>query len=122
MKKPKDVLLPILIGMKAKMAILTAMAGNMIAVIAGKALLLGKIALILGTMLFLKKLLASPPKEITYYKHKQIVVPPPEMVHDKGEDWDPSSGTHGRLDYFPQPPYLAAQEMAYSGQMFNAVN
>ncbi|KAL0277517.1 UNVERIFIED_CONTAM: hypothetical protein PYX00_004768 [Menopon gallinae] len=105
MKKTKDYILPLLLGMKAKMALLSAMMGNMIAIIAGKALLLGKIALILGAMLFLKKLAVSPPKDVVYYKHKKVV----PTAHDK-LDWG------GRTDSFPQPPIAAAQEMAYAGQ------
>nr|CAD7588429.1 unnamed protein product [Timema genevievae] len=64
-KKAQKILLPLLLAMKLKAAALIPLALGAIALIAGKALLIGKIALVLAAIIGLKKLL-SQQKTVTY--------------------------------------------------------
>lgn len=64
-KKGGKILLPLLLMMKLKAAALLPLILGAIALIAGKALLIGKIALLLASIIALKKLL-SHQKTVTY--------------------------------------------------------
>lgn len=64
-KKAAKILLPLLIALKLKAAALIPLALGAIALIAGKALVIGKIALVLAAIIGLKKLL-SHQKSVTY--------------------------------------------------------
>lgn len=59
-------ILPLLMMMKMKAAALIPIALGVIALIAGKALLIGKIALLLSAIIGLKKLLSQQHKSVTY--------------------------------------------------------
>lgn len=65
-KKAAKILLPLLLMMKLKAAALIPLALGAIALIAGKALLIGKIALLLASIIGLKKLLSQQQKTVTY--------------------------------------------------------
>jgi uncharacterized membrane protein YgcG len=65
-KKAGKVLLPLLLMMKMKAAALIPLALGAIALLAGKALLIGKIALLLASIIGLKKLLSQQHKSVTY--------------------------------------------------------
>jgi len=65
-KKAGKMLMPLLIMMKMKAAALIPIALGAIALIAGKALLIGKIALLLSGIIALKKLLSGQHKSVTY--------------------------------------------------------
>ena len=64
-EKAAKILLPLLLALKLKAAALIPLALGAIALIAGKALLIGKIALVISAMIGLKKLL-SQQKTVTY--------------------------------------------------------
>ena len=65
-EKAAKILLPLLLMMKLKAAALIPLALGAIALIAGKALLIGKIALLLASIIGLKKLLSQQQKTVTY--------------------------------------------------------
>ncbi|XP_014241375.1 uncharacterized protein LOC106662081 [Cimex lectularius] len=65
-KKAGKILLPLLLMMKLKAAAMIPVALGAIALIAGKALLIGKIALLLSAIIGLKKLLSHQHKSVTY--------------------------------------------------------
>ncbi|KAF7407996.1 hypothetical protein HZH66_002533 [Vespula vulgaris] len=65
-KKAQKILGPILMAMAFKAAALLPLALGAIALIAGKALLVGKIALVISAIIGLKKLLSSQQKHVTY--------------------------------------------------------
>ncbi|XP_063229129.1 keratin, type II cytoskeletal 1b-like [Bacillus rossius redtenbacheri] len=65
-KKAQKILLPLLLALKLKAAALIPLALGAIALIAGKALLVGKIALVLAAIIGLKKLLSQQQKTVTY--------------------------------------------------------
>lgn len=60
-------LLPLLLMLKMKAAALIPVALGAIALIAGKALLIGKIALLLSGIIALKKLLSGHHKQVLFY-------------------------------------------------------
>ncbi|XP_015173237.1 PREDICTED: uncharacterized protein LOC107064740 [Polistes dominula] len=65
-RKAQKILGPILMAMAFKAAALLPLALGAIALIAGKALLVGKIALVISAIIGLKKLLSSQQKHVTY--------------------------------------------------------
>jgi len=100
-EKAAKILLPLLLMLKLKAAALIPLALGAIALIAGKALLIGKIALLLASIIGLKKLLSQQQKTVTY----EIVSHPHHGGHDSyssgsggsfggGGDYGGSSG-HG---------------------------
>lgn len=121
-----------------KMAALLPLTLGFIALIAGKALLVGKIALVISTIIGLKKLLGGNEKHVTY----EVVSHPHHssshvVSHDDGghgggyssgggSDFGGysggggggggSSGGHGSSGWARSLGQQTAQEMAYSGQ------
>ncbi|XP_011163935.1 uncharacterized protein LOC105198793 isoform X1 [Solenopsis invicta] len=65
-KKAQKILGPLMMAMALKAAALLPLALGAIAMIAGKALLVGKIALVISAIIGLKKLLGSHQKHVTY--------------------------------------------------------
>ncbi|KAL0105062.1 hypothetical protein PUN28_016594 [Cardiocondyla obscurior] len=65
-KKAQKILGPLMMAMALKAAALLPLALGAIAMIAGKALLVGKIALVISAIIGLKKLLGSQQKHVTY--------------------------------------------------------
>ncbi|KAH0949242.1 hypothetical protein HN011_009255 [Eciton burchellii] len=65
-KKKQKILGPLMMAMAMKAAALLPLALGAIAMIAGKALLVGKIALVISAIIGLKKLLGSQQKHVTY--------------------------------------------------------
>ncbi|RLU18748.1 hypothetical protein DMN91_009105 [Ooceraea biroi] len=65
-KKAQKILGPLMMAMAMKAAALLPLALGAIAMIAGKALLVGKIALVISAIIGLKKLLGSQQKHVTY--------------------------------------------------------
>lgn len=96
-KKAAKILLPLLLAFKLKAAALIPLALGAIALIAGKALIIGKIALVLAAIIGLKKLLHHQ-KSVTY----EIVSHPHHSTsHQSHEGWSggdfgsSGSGGHG---------------------------
>ncbi|KAF4528614.1 hypothetical protein B566_EDAN009218 [Ephemera danica] len=90
-KKAGKLLGPLLLGILMKAAILAPLALGAIALIAGKALLVGKIALLLSAVIGLKKLLSGQQKTVTYE-----VVSHPHYSHSNGGGSDSySAGSSG---------------------------
>ncbi|NP_001161268.1 osiris 7 precursor [Nasonia vitripennis] len=135
-KKAAKVLGPILLAVALKMAALLPLTLGFIALIAGKALLVGKIALVISTIIGLKKLLGGNEKHVTY----EVVSHPHHssshvVSHDEGHGGGyssgggsdfggysggggggGSSGGHGSSGWARSLGQQSAQEMAYSAQ------
>ncbi|XP_047113195.1 uncharacterized protein LOC124789773 [Schistocerca piceifrons] len=91
-KKAAKILLPLLLALKVKGAALVALALGAIALIAGKALLIGKIALLLAAIIGLKKLLSQQQKTVTY----EIVAHPHHTSsHVSGHEYSAVGGGGG---------------------------
>lgn len=95
-KKAQKILGPIMMAVAMKAAALLPLALGAIALIAGKALLIGKIALVISSIIGLKKLLASKEKHVTY----EVVAHPhhggsSHLSHDDGGHGGFSSGGGG---------------------------
>ncbi|XP_067007005.1 keratin, type II cytoskeletal 1 [Anabrus simplex] len=93
-KKAAKILLPLLLALKLKAAALIPLALGAIALIAGKALLIGKIALLLAAIIGLKKLL-SQQKTVTY----EIVAHPHHTSSHGGGHGDAYSAIGGGGGY-----------------------
>ncbi|KYN12858.1 PREDICTED: uncharacterized protein LOC108767080 [Trachymyrmex cornetzi] len=118
-KKAQKILGPLMMAMALKAAALLPLALGAIAMIAGKALLVGKIALVISAIIGLKKLLGSHQKHVTY----EVVSHPhhssSHVSHDDhggyggggGGDFGGGYGTsgHGWARSLPQD----AHEIAY---------
>ncbi|CAD6224021.1 GSCOCG00005442001-RA-CDS [Cotesia congregata] len=135
-KKQQKMMGPIMMAMALKAAALMPLALGTIALIAGKALLVGKIALVISAIIGLKKLLGGQ-KHVTY----EVVAHPHHssssshvVSHDdgghggggggfSGGDFGGgyggggSSSGHGWARSLPQDVHQHAQQLAYSGQM-----
>ncbi|KAK2579926.1 hypothetical protein KPH14_007606 [Odynerus spinipes] len=99
-KKAQKILGPILMAMAFKAAALLPLALGAIALIAGKALLVGKIALVISAIIGLKKLLGSQQKHVTY----EVVSHPHHssshvVSHDDGGHGGYGGGGGGAGDY-----------------------
>uniref|UniRef100_A0A1A9VIW2 Uncharacterized protein n=1 Tax=Glossina austeni TaxID=7395 RepID=A0A1A9VIW2_GLOAU len=119
-KKAAKILGPILALIALKAAALVPLMLGAIALIAGKALLIGKIALVLSAVIGLKKLL-SQEKHVTY----EVVAHPHHssshsISHDSyGSGYSAdvgSSGSYGSSGHGGWGRSLDAQDMAYGGQ------
>lgn len=86
-------LLPLLLALKLKLATLLPLALGAIALVAKKALIIGKIALLLSALIGLKKLLGNQQKSVTY----EIVSHPHHTSHDvwSGGDYGGSASGGG---------------------------
>ncbi|XP_034949935.1 uncharacterized protein Osi7 [Chelonus insularis] len=131
-KKTQKLIGPLMMAMALKAAALLPIALGTIALIAGKALLIGKIALVISTIIGLKKLLGQQ-KHVTY----EVVAHPhhsssssSHVSHDDGGHGGFSGGDfgggysaaggssgHGWSRSLPQDFQQHAQQLAYSGQM-----
>jgi hypothetical protein len=139
-EKTQKIMGPILMAIAFKAAALLPIALGFIALIAGKALLVGKIALVISTIIGLKKLLGGQQKHVTY----EVVSHPHHSSshvssHDDGghggysggggggSDFGGysgggagggggSSGGHGGSGWARSLTEANAQEMAYSAQ------
>ncbi|GLH12211.1 Uncharacterized protein GBIM_16964 [Gryllus bimaculatus] len=114
-KKAAKILMPLLLALKLKAAALIPLALGAIALIAGKALLIGKIALLLAAIIGLKKLL-SQQKTVTY----EIVAHPHHTSsHGGGHDAYSAIGGGLRRLRSGRPRRLGraldAQQLAYRG-------
>ncbi|KAK7789741.1 hypothetical protein R5R35_001851 [Gryllus longicercus] len=122
-KKASKILMPLLLALKLKAAALIPLALGAIALIAGKALLIGKIALLLAAIIGLKKLL-SQQKTVTY----EIVAHPHHTSshgggHDAysaiggggGGDIGGGYGSSGAGGHGGWGRALDAQQLAYRG-------
>ncbi|XP_046753577.1 uncharacterized protein LOC124416494 [Diprion similis] len=89
-KKAAKILGPLLMIMAMKMAALIPLAMGAIALIAGKALLIGKIALLISAIIGLKKLLGGQQKTVTY----EVVSHPHHSSSHVSHD-DPHGGGGG---------------------------
>ncbi|XP_015525062.1 uncharacterized protein LOC107228198 [Neodiprion lecontei] len=89
-KKAAKILGPLLMIMALKMAALIPLAMGAIALIAGKALLIGKIALLISAIIGLKKLLGGQQKTVTY----EVVSHPHHSSSHVSHD-DPHGGGGG---------------------------
>ncbi|XP_034179151.1 uncharacterized protein LOC117603783 [Osmia lignaria lignaria] len=122
-KKAQKILGPLMMALALKAAALLPLALGAIAAIAGKALLVGKIALVISAIIGLKKLLSSSGKHVTYEvvshpHHSSSHVVSHDEGHggyggggggaDYGGGYSGSSG-HGWARSLPQD----AHEMAY---------
>ncbi|XP_076240679.1 uncharacterized protein LOC143183125 [Calliopsis andreniformis] len=123
-KKAQKILGPLLMALALKAAALLPLALGAIAAIAGKALLVGKIALVISAIIGLKKLLSSSGKHVTY----EVVSHPHHsnshvVSHDEGHGGYGGGGAdygggysggsgHGWARSLPQD----AHEMAYRAQ------
>ncbi|XP_014599912.1 PREDICTED: uncharacterized protein LOC106784646 [Polistes canadensis] len=99
-RKAQKILGPILMAMAFKAAALLPLALGAIALIAGKALLVGKIALVISAIIGLKKLLSSQQKHVTY----EVVAHPHHssshvVSHDDGGHGGYGGGGGGAGDY-----------------------
>lgn len=95
-KKAQKILAPIMMAIAMKAAALLPLALGAIALIAGKALLIGKIALVISSIIGLKKLLGGKEKHVTY----EVVAHPhhgasSHVSHDDGGHGGFSSGGGG---------------------------
>jgi len=95
-KKAAKILLPLLLALKLKAAALIPLALGAIALIAGKALVIGKIALVLAAIIGLKKLL-SQQKSVTYeiVSHPHHSSSSVSSGHDAWSGGDYSSSASG---------------------------
>ncbi|KAK6621955.1 hypothetical protein RUM44_001762 [Polyplax serrata] len=92
MKKAAKMLLPLLLALKLKFAALLPFAIAAIALIAKKALIIGKIALLLAGILGVRKLFGQQQKSVTY----EIVSHPHHAGHDVWSNNDyGASGNNG---------------------------
>lgn len=113
-KKAGKILLPLLLMLKLKAAALVPLALGAIALLAGKALLIGKIALLLAAIIGLKKLLSGH-KTVTY---EIVGHPHHSSSHEHHHDGGFSSGG-GDIGYggghggWGRSSSDAAQDMAY---------
>ncbi|XP_049880841.1 keratin, type II cytoskeletal 1 [Pectinophora gossypiella] len=89
-KKAQKILGPLMMALTMKLMALMPLAIGAIALIAGKALLIGKIALVLSAIIGLKKLL-SQQKHVTY----EVVAHPHSSGHSSGHDYGGTSGYGG---------------------------
>ncbi|KAK0183026.1 hypothetical protein PV327_001104 [Microctonus hyperodae] len=139
-KKTQKILMPMMMALGLKAAALLPLALGAIALIAGKALLVGKIALVISAIIGLKKLLGGQQKHVTY----EVVAHPHHssssshvVSHDDGGHGGGFSGGVGGGDFgggygggggsgssghgwarsLPQDVKANAQRLAYSGQM-----
>ncbi|XP_058793666.1 uncharacterized protein LOC131665643 [Phymastichus coffea] len=123
-KKAAKIIGPIIMAVALKAAALLPLALGFIALIAGKALLVGKIALVISTIIGLKKLLGGQQKHVTY----EVVSHPHHssshvVTHDEhggssdfgGYGGGGSSGGHGSSGGWARSLPIA-QEMAYAAQ------
>ncbi|XP_063988494.1 uncharacterized protein LOC135168354 [Diachasmimorpha longicaudata] len=131
-KKAQKLMGPLMMAMALKAAALLPLALGAIALIAGKALLVGKIALVISAIIGLKKLLGGQQKHVTY----EVVAHPHHssssshtISHDEGHGGGFGGGAgggdfggygggagssgHGWARSLPQD----AQQMAYRGQI-----
>ncbi|XP_015114455.1 uncharacterized protein LOC107039389 [Diachasma alloeum] len=130
-KKAQKLIGPLMMAMALKAAALLPLALGAIALIAGKALLVGKIALVISAIIGLKKLLGGQQKHVTY----EVVAHPHHssssshsVSHDEGHGGGFGGGAggdfggygggagssgHGWARSLPQD----AQQMAYRGQI-----
>ncbi|XP_008548240.1 uncharacterized protein LOC103571744 [Microplitis demolitor] len=137
-KKQQKLMGPLMMAMALKAAALLPLALGTIALIAGKALLVGKIALVISTIIGLKKLLGGQ-KHVTY----EVVAHPHHssssshvVSHDDGGHGGGGGGFsggdfgggygggggggssgHGWARSLPQDVQQHAQQLAYSGQI-----
>ncbi|XP_014294506.1 uncharacterized protein [Halyomorpha halys] len=107
-KKAGKMLLPLLLMIKMKVAMFAKLAFAAIALIAGKALLIGKIALLLSGIIAIKKLLSQQQKSVTYE-----IVPHHAEHHDHHHEQGWSSGGGGDVGGH-HGWGRSADEMAYS--------
>ncbi|KAK0164966.1 hypothetical protein PV328_003529 [Microctonus aethiopoides] len=139
-KKTQKILMPMMMALGLKAAALLPLALGAIALIAGKALLVGKIALVISAIIGLKKLFGGQQKHVTY----EVVAHPHHssssshaVSHDDGGHGGGFSGGVGGGDFgggygggggsgssghgwarsLPQDVKANAQRLAYSGQM-----
>ncbi|KZC11141.1 PREDICTED: uncharacterized protein LOC107189228 [Dufourea novaeangliae] len=123
-KKAQKILGPLMMALALKAAALLPLALGAIAAIAGKALLVGKIALVISAIIGLKKLLSSSGKHVTYEvvshpHHSNSHVVSHDEGHggggyggggaDYGGGYSGGSSGHGWARSLPQD----AHEMAY---------
>ncbi|KAG7190708.1 hypothetical protein KM043_006785 [Ampulex compressa] len=99
-KKAQKILGPLMMALALKAAALLPLALGAIALIAGKALLVGKIALVISAIIGLKKLLGSSQKHVTY----EVVAHPHHssshvVSHDDGGHGGYGGGGGGAGDY-----------------------
>ncbi|XP_041985534.1 uncharacterized protein LOC121737868 [Aricia agestis] len=117
-KKAAKMLGPIIAAIMLKMMAILPLAIGAIALIAGKALLIGKIALVLSAIIGLKKLL-SQQKHVTY---EVVAHPHHSSSHTSSHDYGGSSGygadagSYGSGGQSGWGRSLEAQAMAYSAQ------
>lgn len=91
-KKAAKILGPLMAAMAMKMMALMPLAIGAIALIAGKALLIGKLALVLSAIIGLKKLLGQQQKHVTY---EVVAHPHHSSSHTSSHDYGGASGYGG---------------------------
>ncbi|KAL6432064.1 hypothetical protein ACFW04_006644 [Cataglyphis niger] len=95
-KKAQKILGPLMLAIALKAAALLPLALGAIALIAGKALLIGKIALVISAIIGLKKLLGSHQKHVTY---EVVSHPHHSSSHVVSHDDGGHGGGYGGGDY-----------------------